>query len=200
MCTKWTRAGLLIAMLAAPSAWADTNQKGGADPAAKVLPATASATGTANAFGQNQAQKQKGGADPAAKVLPATASDNGKANAFGQNPKAVADPVTKDGTDPVAKGGADPAAKALPATASDNGKANAFGQQGARSKAAHQAAHAAASQAAHAAAAQAQAQPPAGTARPGASAQTHASTTGVTNGFDRAAAGSTNGQGSTHRH
>src|ERR1051325_10748681 len=82
MCTKWTRAGLLIAVLASASAQAD-NQKGGADPATKTLPATAS----------------------------------------------------------------------------DKAKANAFGQQGARSKAAHQAAQAAASQAAHAAASQAQPQP-----------------------------------------
>jgi hypothetical protein len=125
MCTKWTRAGLLIAVLAAaPAAWAD-NQKGGADPSAKVLPATAS----------------------------------------------------------------------------DKAKANAFGAQGARSKAAHQAAQAAAAQAAHAAAAQAQPQPGAGsTARPAAAATDHASSTGVTNGFDRATAGAANGQGSTHRH
>jgi hypothetical protein len=98
------------------------------------------------------------------------------------------------------KGGADPSTKTLPATASDKAKANAFGQQGARSKAAHQAAQAAASQAAHAAA-QAQPQPgAASTTRPAAAATDHASSTGVTNGFDRAAAGSANGQGSTHRH
>jgi phage protein D len=123
MCTKWTRASLLIAMLAgAPGAWADGNEKGGADPATKTLPAAVS----------------------------------------------------------------------------DTAKVNAFGQQGARSKAAHQAARAAAVHEAHAAVDQAQ---PAGSmARPSASAQTHASTTGVTNGFDRAAAGSANGQGSTHRH
>jgi hypothetical protein len=99
------------------------------------------------------------------------------------------------------QGGADPGAKALPATASDTARANAFGQQGARSKAAHQAAQAAASQAAHAAASGAQAQPPAaGSSRPAAAATDHASTTGTTNGLDKAAAGSTNGQGSTHRH
>jgi len=124
MCTKWTRASLLIAMLAgAPGAWADGNQKGGADPATKTLPTTVS----------------------------------------------------------------------------DSATANAFGQQGARAKAAHQAAHAAAVKEAHAAVDQAQAQP-AGTVRPNAAAQTHASATGVTNGFDRAAAGSANGQASTHRH
>jgi hypothetical protein len=99
------------------------------------------------------------------------------------------------------KGGADPSTKTLPATASDTAKANAFGQQGARSKAAHQAAHAAASQAAHAAASQAQQPPGAGsTTRPAAAATDHASSTGVTNGFDHAAAGSGNGQGSAHRH
>ena len=124
MCTKWTRASLLIAMLAgAPAAWADGNQQGGADPAAK----------------------------------------------------------------------------ALPATASDSATANAFGQQGARSKAAHQAAHAAAVKEAHAAVDQAQAQPAGKTVRPSAAAQTHASATGVTNGFDRAAAGAANSQASTHR-
>ena len=156
MCTKWTRASLLIAMLAGGAAWADGNQKGGADPATKTLPATASDTAKANAFGQKAASSQKGGADPSSKTLPASASD--------------------------------------PA------KANAFGAQGARSKAAHQAAHAAATQAAHAAVDQVQAAPGAGAARPAAAATTHASTTGVTNGFDRAAAGAANGQGSTHRH
>jgi len=124
MCTKWTRASLLIAMLAgAPGAWADGNQKGGADPATK----------------------------------------------------------------------------ALPTSVSDSATANAFGQQGARSKAAHQAAHAAAVKEAHAAVDQAQAQPAGGTVRPSASALTHASTTGVTNGFDRAVAGAANSQASTHR-
>jgi len=163
MCTKWTRAGLLIALLGSPAAWAD-NQKGGADPSAKVLPATSSDTAKANAFGQKGAtQKQTG------------AQDQG--------------------------GGADPSTKTLPAGASDTAKANAFGQQGARSKAAHQAAQAAASQAAHAAAAQAQPQPgAASTTRPATAATDHASSTGATNGFDRAAAGSANGQGSTHRH
>src|SRR5215468_3901792 len=83
MCTKWTRTTLLIAMLAAaPVAWADGNQKGGADPATKTLPATASDSARANAFGQQGAQSkaahqssgqnQKGGADPATKTLPAT--------------------------------------------------------------------------------------------------------------------------------
>ncbi len=132
-------------------------------------------------------QSQKGGADPATKALPATTSDSSKANAFGQHA----------GTGP--DGGADPSTKALPAAASDNARANAFGQQGARSKAAHQAARAAAAQAAHAAATQGQ-PAGAGTVRPSASATTHASTTGVTNGFDHATAGATNGQGSTHRH
>jgi len=155
---------LLIAVLAAaPAAMAD-NQKGGADPATKALPATASDTARANAFGQNgAAQKQVGG----------------------QSRSAAPDPATKT----------------LPATASDTARANAFGQQGARSKAAHQAAQAAASHAAHQAAAQAQPQPvAAGAARPAAAATDHASSTGVTSGFDRAAAGSANGQGSTHRH
>lgn len=166
MCTKWTRAGLLIAVLAGGSvAWAD-NQKGGADPSTKVLPATASDTAKANAFGAKGAAQK-----------PATST---------QDPKS---------------GGADPSTKTLPATASDKAKANAFGAQGARSKAAHQAAQAAAAQAAHAAASQGQGQPGAGsTARPATAATDHASSTGVTNGFDRAAAGSANGQGSTHRH
>jgi hypothetical protein len=156
---------LLIAVLAgAPAAWAD-NQKAGADPATKTLPATAADTARANAFGQK-------------------AAGHGQA---GQHQGS----------------GADPATQTLPATASDAAKANAFGQQGARSKAAHQAAQAAASQAAHAAAAAAQAQPQlagAGATRPAAAATDHASSTGMTNGFDRAAAGSTNGQGSSHRH
>src|ERR1051325_7040955 len=78
MCTKWTRAGLLIAVLASASAQAD-NQKGGADPATKTLPATASDTAKANAFGQKGATQK-----PATKTLPATASDTAKANAFGQ--------------------------------------------------------------------------------------------------------------------
>lgn len=164
MCMKWTRVSLLIAALAsAPAAWAD-NQKGGADPATKTLPATASDTAKANGFGQNAAAHS---------------------HAAGPNQA----------------GGADPGSKALPATASDTARANAFGQQGARSKAAHQAAQAAASQAAHAAASGAQAQPPAaGSSRPAAAATDHASTTGATNGLDKAAAGSANGQGSTHRH
>ena len=164
MCTKWTRTGLLIAMLAGGSvAWAD-NQKGGADPSAKTLPATASDTAKANAFGAKGAAQK-----------PAS--------------------TTQDHS------GADPSTKTLPASASDKAKANAFGQQGARSKAAHQAAQAAAAQAAHAAASQGQGQPGAGsTTRPAAAATDHASSTGVTNGFDRAAAGSANGQGSTHRH
>jgi hypothetical protein len=163
MCMKWTRASLLIAALAsAPAAWAD-NQQGGADPGAKALPATASDTARANAYGQQGAA---------------------------QRHAAVPNP-----------GGGAPAARTLPATASDTARANAFGQQGARSKAAHQAAQAAASQAAHAAASGAQAQPPAaGSSRPAAAATDHASTTGTTNGLDKAAAGSTNGQGSTHRH
>ncbi|HEY6176223.1 MAG TPA: hypothetical protein VIX73_17330, partial [Kofleriaceae bacterium] len=88
MCTKWTRAGLLIAVLASASAQAD-NQKGGADPATKTLPATASDTAKANAFGQKGATQkpattQSNGADPSTKTLPATASDKAKANAFGQ--------------------------------------------------------------------------------------------------------------------
>jgi len=168
MCTKWTRTTLLIAMLAAaPVAWADGNQKGGADPATKTLPATTSDTAKTNAFGQKGATHSQAGGQS------------------GQNQG----------------GGADPATKTLPATASDTAKANAFGVQGAKSKAAHQAAHAAASEAAHAAVAGGQAQPPgAGTSRPAAAATANASTNGVTNGFDRAAAGSTNGQGSTHRH
>src|SRR5215468_4203687 len=79
MCTKWTRTSLLIAMLAAaPVAWADGNQKGGADPATKTLPATAMCTTRAQAIGQQAAQSeaahesrgqnQKGGADPATKT------------------------------------------------------------------------------------------------------------------------------------
>jgi len=174
MCTKWTRNTLLIAMLAAaPVAWADGNQ----------------------------AQK---GAGPAAKALPAKASDTGKANAFGQNTTAQSQPKAPDTASDKAgqsqSGGADPATKALPAAASDNARANAFGQQGAKSKATHQAARAAAVQAAHAAA-QSQSQPPgAGTPRSSASATTHASTNGVANGLDHAAAGATNGQGATHRH
>jgi len=163
MCMKWTRASLLIAVLAsAPAAWAD-NQQGGADPTSKTLPATASDTAKANAFGQK-----------------------GAAHSHAAAPT---------------PGGADPGTKTLPASASDTAKANAFGQQGARSKAAHQAAQAAASKAAHAAASGAQAQPPAGgSSRPAAAATDHASTTGATNGLDKAAAGSANGQGSTHRH
>jgi hypothetical protein len=46
MCTKWTRATLLIAALAAPSAWAEP-----ADPATKTLPASASDIAKARAFG-----------------------------------------------------------------------------------------------------------------------------------------------------
>ncbi len=169
MCTKWTRTSLLIAMLAAaPVAWADGNQKGGADPATKALPAAASGSAKANAFGQKGAAHSQAGAQSG-----------------GQNQG----------------GGAAPAAKTLPATASDTAKANAFGAQGARSKAAHQAAQAAASEAAHGAAAGGQAQAPgAGSSRPAGAATANASTNGATNGFDRAAAGSTNGQGSTHRH
>ena len=125
MCTKWTRATLLIVALASPSAWADRND--------------------------------------------------------------------------ASSGGADPAAKTLPAGASDTARANAFGQQGERTRTAHQAARAAAARAAHAAVTQATGQPST-LARPSATATAHASTTGATNGFDRAAAGATNGQGSTHRH
>ena len=124
MCTKWTRATLLIVALASPSAWADRSDAGG---------------------------------------------------------------------------GADPAAKTLPAGASDTGTANAFGQQGERMRTAHQAARAAAARAAHAAVTQAAGQPTT-LVRPSASATAHASPTGATNGFDRATAGATNGQGSTHRH
>jgi hypothetical protein len=97
------------------------------------------------------------------------------------------------------QGGADPSTKTLPAKASDTARANAFGQQGARMRAAHQAARAAAAQEARAAAVAAQATPPTPT-RPAAAATAHASAAGVTNGFDRATAGSANGQGSTHRH
>jgi hypothetical protein len=127
MCTKWTRATLLIVALAAPTAWADTNDDDGG---------------------------------------------SGK--------------------------GADPAAKTLPAGASDTASANAFGQQGERTRLAHQAARAAAARAAHAAATQTHGQPTS-LVRPGAAATAHASATGATNGFDRATAGATNGQGSTHR-
>src|SRR5262245_35230070 len=102
MRTNLTRATLLIAMLTvAASAWADG--AGGADPSTKTLPAKASDTAKANAFGQNAGTKS-GGADPASKTLPAKASDTGKANAFGQN---------------AGTGGADPASKTLPAKASD---------------------------------------------------------------------------------
>jgi hypothetical protein len=103
-------------------------------------------------------------------------------------------------------GGADPSTKTLPAKASDTAKANAFGQQGDRSKAIHQAAHAAAADQARGAVVQAQVQPATSTTRPSAAAQAHASATGVSNGFDRASAGSANGQSSTpgqgaaHRH
>lgn len=56
MCTKWTTS-LLIAMLAAsPAVWAD--QGGGADPSTKTLPAKASDTARANAFGQ-QGERSK---------------------------------------------------------------------------------------------------------------------------------------------
>lgn len=96
--------------------------------------------------------------------------------------------------------GADPATKTLPASASDTAKANAFGQQGARSKAAHQAAHATATQQVHDAAGDAHGQPAGSTTRPSAAALSHASATGVSNGFDHAAAGSANGQGAAHRH
>jgi hypothetical protein len=89
MCSKWTRDVLLIAILvAAPAAWAGGSPpatKGGADPAAKTLPASASDTAKANAFGQKGAthsqagghdpSSAKGGADPATKTLPASASD-----------------------------------------------------------------------------------------------------------------------------
>jgi phage protein D len=92
---------------------------------------------------------------------------------------------------------ADPSTKVLPATSSDTAAANAFGQQGARMRAAHQAARAAAAKEAHKAADQGA---PAPGARPNASAASHASATGVSHGFDRAAAGAANGQGSTHRH
>lgn len=51
MCTKWTRASLLIIALAAPSAWAEP-----ADPATKTLPTTAAASATTNAFGQQGAR------------------------------------------------------------------------------------------------------------------------------------------------
>ena len=122
MCTKWTRASLLmLVMTAAPAAWADT------------------------------------------------ATD---------------------------KAPADPATKTLSAASSDTAKANAFGQQGARMRAAHQAAKAAAVQEAHKAADQG---PQAGAVRPNANAQTHASATGVSHGFDRATAGAANGQATTHR-
>jgi hypothetical protein len=50
MCTKWTRATLLIAALAAPSAWAEP-AKTGADPATRTLPASASDIARARAFG-----------------------------------------------------------------------------------------------------------------------------------------------------
>jgi hypothetical protein len=102
-------------------------------------------------------------------------------------------------------GGADPSTKTLPAKASDTAQANAFGQQGARSRAAHQAARATAAKEAHAAVDRPQ-QPAASTTRPNASAQSHASATGVSNGFDHASLGAANGQGSTtgrgssHRH
>jgi hypothetical protein len=92
--------------------------------------------------------------------------------------------------------GANPAAQTLPATASATAQANAFGQQGARMLAAHQAARAAAAQEAHKAAAQG---PAVGAVRPRASAQTHASTAGVSHGFDRAAAGAANGPGAARR-
>ena len=88
------------------------------------------------------------------------------------------------------------APKTLPATASDTATANAFGQQGARMLAAHQAARAAAAQEANKAADQG---PAAGAARPNATAQAHASATGLTHGFDRAAAGAANAPGATHR-
>ena len=96
-----------------------------------------------------------------------------------------------------ADGGADPSTKTLPAKASDTAKARAFGVQGAAMRAAHQAARAAAAQAAQSVATRAQ---PAGAVRPAAAAADHASDTGITNGFDRAAAGAANGQGSAHRH
>jgi hypothetical protein len=95
-----------------------------------------------------------------------------------------------------ARSGADPATKTLPASASDIAKARAFGVQGAAMRAAHQAARAAAAQEARAAVAQAQ---PAGAVRPSATAAANASTTGIDNGFDRAAAGAGNGKGSAHR-
>lgn len=91
---------------------------------------------------------------------------------------------------------ADPATKTLPAAASDTARANAFGVHGAATRAAHQAARAAAAQEAHKVATQGQ---PATGVRPSASAVTHASATGVTNGFDRATAGAANGQAATHR-
>jgi hypothetical protein len=51
MCTKWTRASLLIIALAAPSAWAEP-----ADPATKTLPASAAETARTNAFGAQGAR------------------------------------------------------------------------------------------------------------------------------------------------
>lgn len=102
-------------------------------------------------------------------------------------PSAWAEPATS---------GADPAAKTLPEKASDTAKANAFGAQGARMRAAHQAARAAAAQQAQAVATRGQ---PADLVRPSASATSHASENGVTNGFARATAGAANGQASTHR-
>ena len=94
------------------------------------------------------------------------------------------------------KAPADPATQTLSGASSDTAKANAFGQQGARMRAAHQAAKAAAAQEAHKAADQG---PVAGAVRPNASAQTHASAAGISHGFDRATAGAANGQGTTHR-
>ncbi|HET7502862.1 MAG TPA: hypothetical protein VFK02_17690 [Kofleriaceae bacterium] len=187
MCTKWTRVTLgLLIFIAAPLAHAGdgrathqptehvkpTDKPSPADPSTKTLPATASDTAKANAFGVKGAA-QKAATKPAdpAGDKPAPADDK-------QAP-------------------ADPSTKTLPASASDSAKANAFGQQGARAKAAHQAARAAAAQEAQKAADQGA---PAPGARPNAAATTHASATGTTHGFDRATAGATNGQGATHSH
>lgn len=57
MCMKWTRTSLLLLALSAAPAWAEGDDKpaasdpAGANPAAQTLPATASDTARANAFG-----------------------------------------------------------------------------------------------------------------------------------------------------
>jgi hypothetical protein len=81
MCTKWTKILLVATLAAASPAFADDAK--GADPATKTLPAKASDTAKASAFGQ-RAGGPATGADPASKALPANASDTAKANAFGQ--------------------------------------------------------------------------------------------------------------------